>query len=267
LVPADLWIDGAPATVEDLAHQALVNYGAYTSFAVSEGAVRGLDRHLARLTEAGHELFGAAVPEAEVRASLRQALGARSDAFVRVSLFSREISTRSPDPVGQPGVMVGVFPPVAPLGDTPLKLQIQTYVREAAHLKHAATFGLIRARRQALASGFDDALFVDGQGRVSEGSVWNIGFLSGNTVIWPKAPMLGGVSQALIGDHLSSVGLEQQTHMITLNDLRRFDGAFITNSATPACAVASLGDQVFAANPERLGRVVKAWCMATPQPV
>ena len=44
-----LFIDGTPATQADLAHQALVNYGAYTSFRVEDGGVRGLDRHLTRL--------------------------------------------------------------------------------------------------------------------------------------------------------------------------------------------------------------------------
>ena len=54
----DILIEGRPATPYDLAHQALVNYGAYTSFRVEQGAVRGLDLHLARLEQAAVELFG-----------------------------------------------------------------------------------------------------------------------------------------------------------------------------------------------------------------
>lgn len=37
----DLYIDGQPATTDDLAHMALANYGAYTSFRVEGGGVRG----------------------------------------------------------------------------------------------------------------------------------------------------------------------------------------------------------------------------------
>ena len=264
---SDLWIDGAPATIDDLARQALVNYGAYTSFALQAGGVRGLDRHLARLTFAGQELFGAAVPEAEVRTQIRKALGDRRDAFVRVSLFSREISPRAPGYTGMPSVMVGVFPPVPPLGETPLRLQVQTYAREAAHLKHAATFGLVGARRKAAAAGFDDALFVNGDGRISEGSLWNIGFFRGDTVIWPEALMLAGVSQALIRDHLAEVGLKQDIRVVTLGALSGLDGAFITNSATPVCAVGCIGEHAFAPDPERLSRVMAAWTAAEPQPV
>lgn len=62
-----LWIDGEPATAEDLAHQALCPYGAFTSFRVENGGVRGLGRHLARLDASAVELFGEAVPEARLR--------------------------------------------------------------------------------------------------------------------------------------------------------------------------------------------------------
>jgi branched-subunit amino acid aminotransferase/4-amino-4-deoxychorismate lyase len=267
LAAGDLWIDGAPATVEDLTHQALVNYGAYTSFAVADGAVRGLDLHLARLTHASRALFGAAVPEDRVQNLIRQALGDRADAFVRVSLFSREISPRTPGHEGPPRVMVGVFQPVSPLGETPLRLQMQTYAREAPDLKHVATMGLIRARRQARLAGYDDALFVDAEGRISEGSLWNIGFLCGDSVIWPEAPMLEGVSQALIKAHLADVRLKQETRVLMVADLPGFQGAFITNSATPACGVAAIGDHAFAVSVECLANITAAWSRAEPQPV
>ncbi|HRO31823.1 MAG TPA: aminotransferase class IV [Brevundimonas sp.] len=255
-----LFIDGQPATADDLAHQALVNYGAYTSFAVTDGGVRGLDRHLARLREAAVELFGEVVPEDQARAWMRQALGNRRDAWMRVSLFAPQIGVRIPDWTGRPRMMVGVFDPVAPLSATPVRLKPQTYGRETPHLKHAATFGLIRARRSARAAGFDDALFVCADGRIAEASVSNIGFLSGARIIWPEAPMLSGVSQALISD-----ALETETRPVTLADLPGFDGAFLTTSATPACAVAAIGDHVFVTTADRIAPVIAAWTAAPLQ--
>lgn len=267
MAAADLWIDGAPATAEGLARQALVNYGAYTSIAVDNGAVRGLDRHMARLVRSAEALFGEAVPEGEIRRQLRLALADRAEAFVRISLFSPDISPRRPDVEGRPSVMVGVFPPVPPLSGDPLRLQVQTYAREAAHLKHAATFGLIRARRLARAEGFDDALFAGADGRVSEGSLWNIGFLEGDTVVWPEAPMLAGVSRSLIRDHLSEVGLSGVSRIVEVDDLAGFDGAFITNSATPACAVGAIDGHTYGDAGDRVARVSAAWALAAPQPV
>ncbi|MCS6624835.1 aminotransferase class IV [Roseibacterium beibuensis] len=252
----DILIDGVPATREDLAHVALVNYGAYTSFRVEEGGVRGLDLHLERLEAEALELFGEVVGEARLRELMRRAVGGREECWLRVSLFSPEISPRTPGWTGAPKVMTAVFPPPAPLA-TSVWLQTRTYAREAAHLKHVATFGLIRARREAQGAGFDDALFVDGQGRVSEGSLWNIGFLRGDQVVWPRAPMLAGVAQALVQRGLEAAGRAGVTEPVAIVDLPRFDAAFICNSATPACPVASIDDLVF--GPPPLEALHAAW--------
>lgn len=254
----ELSVDGAPATAEDLAHVALVNYGAYTSFRVEQGGVRGLDLHLARLEGEAVELFGEPVGEERLRDLMRRAVADRDACWLRVSLFSPDISPRTPDWHGAPRVMIALSPPPPPFADSP-RLQLQTYGREAPHLKHVATFGLIRARRVARASGFDDALFVDDGGRVSEGSLWNIGFVSGDDVIWPQAPMLAGVAQALVQRGLADVGLTGRTEPVQADDLTRFDAAFLCNSATPACAIASIGDRDFTTASGLIERLQDAW--------
>jgi len=251
-------VDGAPATLDDLTHVALVNYGAYTSFRVEGGGVRGLDLHLVRLEAEATELFGAPVGEDRLRDLMRVAVQGREDCWLRVSLFSPGVGPRTPEWTGRPSVMITVSPPPPPLADR-LRLQVQTYAREIPHLKHVATFGLIHARRQARAAGFDDALFVSRAGKVSEGSLWNIGFISGNSVVWPRAPMLTGVAQALVQRGLGSAGLTSRTTPLHLDDLRGFDSAFICNSATPACAVAAIGDLAFPTSPAMIGLVRAAW--------
>lgn len=259
-----IFIDGAPASSDDLAHQALVNYGAYTSFRVESGAVRGLDLHLARLEAAAVELFGETPGEARLRDLMRRASAGRGQAWLRVSLFSRHIGHRAPDWVGAPSVMVGVFDPPTPLAGA-LKVQLQAHEREAAHLKHAATFGLVRARRAARAAGFDDALFVDAGGGVTEGTLWNVGFVRGDTVIWPQGPMLAGVTQALIERGLASVGLSARTEPVEAQDLSQFDAAFICNSATPACPLTAVDETVFATDPDLIMRLHAAWAFNASQ--
>jgi branched-subunit amino acid aminotransferase/4-amino-4-deoxychorismate lyase len=265
-VAHDLRVDGEPASLADLTHQALFNYGAYTSFRVEDGGVRGLDLHLARLDASAVELFGEAVGEARLRALMRDAVGAREACWLRVSLFAPEIWMREPTWRGPPKVMIGAFDPPPPLADG-VRLQLQTYAREAAHLKHAATFGLMRARRTAREAGFDDALFADEHGRVSEGSLWNIGFTAGDEVVWPLAPMLAGVAQALLEQGMEGVGLSQRAEAVHVSDLAKFDGAFLCNSATPACAVAAIGDRTLATSPELIGRLRAAWASNPVQPI
>jgi len=262
----DLLIDGLPATEADLHYLAVVNYGAYTSFRVEAGGVRGLDLHLARLHASALELFGEPVEQDVLRTLMRIALGDRRDAWLRLSLFSPDLSARAPSVRARPKVMTAVSTPPPPLAET-LRLQVQTYVRDAAHIKHTATFPLIRARRLAREAGFDDALFADAGGLISEGSLWNIGFLKGDTVVWPEAPMLPGVAQALIERGLAEVGLTGTTEPVRLTDLARFDGAFICNSATPACAVSAIDDRTFTpdARTARTARIAAAWSAHAPQ--
>lgn len=135
----DILIDGLPASEEDLHYMALVNYGGVTSFRVEHGAVRGLDLHLARLHASAIEMFGVAVGEQRLRDLTGLALGDRRDAWLRVSLFSPFIWARLPSERVQPKVMTVVAPPATPLAES-VRLQSQTYVRDAAHLKHTATF-------------------------------------------------------------------------------------------------------------------------------
>lgn len=262
----DLRVDGTPATPDDLARIALVNYGAYTSFRVEAGGVRGLDLHLARLETSATELFGEPAGEDRLRRLMRDAAAGRPDCWLRVSLFAPEIGPRTPDWRGAPQVLTAVFPPPSPLFAS-VRLQTQVYARELPALKHAAAFGLIRARRLARAAGFDDALFVDGAGRVAEGSLWNIGFLQGDRVIWPAAPMLAGVGQALLRRGLSAVGLEEETREVRLADLTAFDGAFICNSATPVCPVSLVDGHALAVQPALIDRLHAAWASNPPQPI
>lgn len=256
-----LQIAGAPATPDQLAHQALVTYGAYTSFRVEHGAVRGLDHHLARLQRSAVELFGELIDETALRAWMRSALSGRTHAWMRLSLFSPHISHRDPIFVGSPEVMIGVFDPLPPLVGR-LRLQTRRHVREAPEHKHLATFGLVRARRLARAEGFDDALFVGPDDLISEGTLWNIGFLQDGGVVWPEAPMLAGVSQALIA---AGLDLPQQTRPIRLSDLPSFHAAFICNSATPAAGVASIDGVLFGEAP--INRLRAAWAAAEPQQI
>lgn len=257
-VAPELWIDGRPAGLEDLGHQAQINYGALTSFVVEQGGVRGLDRHLDRLNRSAVELFGEAITEDRLRDQMRAALAGRTEAWLRVSLFCRELSLRQPDWVGAPQVMISVAPPPSPLPDG-VRLQSQVYGREAPHLKHVATMGLLRARRVARLAGYDDALFVDAEGLISEGSLWNIGFIQGDAVVWPDASMLDGVAQTLIRVALDRAGSPQRKAVVRLTDLSCFDGAFLCNSATPAAGIAAIDGHVFSGAADAVQHINALW--------
>ena len=259
-------IDGRAPHPDELAYFVTTNYGAYTSFRVEAGGVRGLDLHLARLESSARGLFGEAIAEDDLRGFMRTALGDMADAWLRVGLFSPDIWPRTPDVMVRPRVLTTVSPSPPPLADR-LRLQVQTHIRLLPEHKHTASIEAIHARRTARQAGFDDALYADPDGLISEGSLWNIGFLDGDTVVWPRAPMLAGVAQALIDQGLEGQTRGSVSRPIHVEEIATFDGAFICNSATPACAVTSIGDVVFETNPAEVQAVARAWASATLQPI
>ena len=260
-------IDGVPANAQSLAPVLLSNYGAFTSMQVEDGAVRGLDLHLDRLEQEALALFGVAVPEARLRERMRTALDGRGGRHsLRVQLFLKAVTLRTPDAMGEPSVLTVVSGPANPLCD-PLRLQTQDYARETPELKHNGTYGLTRARRMAKETGFDDALFIGPDGVVSEGSIWNIGFVEDGRIVWPRAPMLRGVGQRLLENGLDLVGLDSETRVIDRAALAGLRQAFICNSATPACPVGNIDGRALDVDPGLMDRLQAAWASNAPQTI
>jgi branched-subunit amino acid aminotransferase/4-amino-4-deoxychorismate lyase len=226
-------LNGAPAD-DPAALRALaqVNSGHFTSLQVRGGAARGLALHLARLAEGTTVLFDAALDAAAVRGWMRQAAGAADgDGSMRVTVFSRGFDFRRPlQPVAIDVLVAVSAPPPAP---RPLRVQTRSFLRPVPQLKHVGTFPLFHHRREALKAGYDDALFVDGEGRgarIAEGSVWNIGFWDGRQVVWPQAPALRGTTERLLQAGLEAAGVGQVVRQVTVAELGGFRAAFAANA-------------------------------------
>jgi len=165
-------LNGNAATADDLRALALTNYGHFTSMQVEDGGVRGLDLHLARLDASTRALFGRPLDGDVVRGYLRNALRGFGDAAsLRVNVFSRQLHRDRMAEPAEPDVVVSVGAPRR-IETTPVRLKSFRYERVLPHVKHVGTFGLFHHRRLAQLDGFDDALFVDASGRVSEASIW-----------------------------------------------------------------------------------------------
>jgi branched-subunit amino acid aminotransferase/4-amino-4-deoxychorismate lyase len=216
-------IDGHSAPAGELRHLALVNYGHFTAMQVRGQAVRGLDRHLRRLDAATRELHGTGLDGERVRACIRQALGGDiSDATVRVTVFR-------PDPGARPSVLVTVSEPAEPPG-LPQRLQSVVYQRPVAHIKHTGMFGQIHYGLLAERGGFDDALFTGDGEIVSEAAIANIGCFAGQTITWPDAPALHGITMQLLEQAVPEAGLRSRHSTVRVSDLGSFSAVFLTNS-------------------------------------
>ena len=224
-----LLLNGKPVAEDALGALALVNYGHYTTMQVRGGSVQGLGLHRQRLESATLELFGSALDYEQVRGQMRQAVAARPDCSLRVTVFSSRFDYRQPAGNFAVDVLLAAAPASRPVPH-PSRVKSYRFARTLPHIKHVGTFPLFHHRRLALQAGCDDALFVDQSGAISEGSVWNVGFIRDGAVVWPNAPALGGTAAQLLHVALAGQGLRQEVREVRLGELALCEAAFACNS-------------------------------------
>ncbi len=222
-------------------------YGHFTTMQVRRRAVRGLQLHLQRLVDATRELMGCGLDAREVTKAIVDGLdrAGLDDATVRLTVCAGSPTPPTGDaddgvPRIVPRIEVSVSSPLVH-DATPIRLRSVLHRRTLPHIKHVGTFASHHHRRLALRDGVDDALFVDADGRVLEGTFWNVGFWRGDAVVWPDAPALRGTGERLLRDGLAAAGVPQSIEVINIDELAEFAGAFIVN-ARGVRAVGAIGD-------------------------
>jgi branched-subunit amino acid aminotransferase/4-amino-4-deoxychorismate lyase len=252
-------LNGGLAQVEDLRYLVQTNYGHFSAMRVENGGVRGLDLHLDRLDQATRELFGIALDRGRVRDYLRHAIdGDARPLSLRVNVFSRALNRERMTVPAQPDVLVTTAA-AAPPPLTPLRVKSFRYARDLPQIKHVGTFPLFHYRRLAQQAGFDDALFADDAGRISEGSIWNIGFHDGNGIVWPQAAQLGGVSMQLLQTGLARSGVASTTRLVYLRDIATLRGAFFTNASIPVRTITRIDETEFAVDEALMATVQQCY--------
>lgn len=130
-------------------------------------------------------------------------------------------------------------PATGPRG--PLSLALFDHERVLPSIKHVGEIAKTHFLRQAVAQGFDDAAFVDRHGRLGEGSIWNLAFWDGESVVWPQAEILTGTTMGIVQRQLARLQVTQRTTSIRIEDLPALSGAVVMNSWTPGVAVHRIG--------------------------
>lgn len=239
-------LDGRRVTAEELAALALYNYGHFTTMRVDGGRVRGLSLHLRRLVDNCRTLFDADLDPDTVRRLVRRACGDGST-MVRVTVFAPDLDLARPAHAAEPHILVTTRP-VQDHGLPPLRLRTARHERDEPGVKHVGLFAAIRQRRVAQQGGFDDVLFVDRHGNVSEGATWNIGFFDGERLVWPAAEYLPGVTVAL----LRSLGRAESTREVDLASASAMPAAFVTNAAVGVRQVGQIDEITYAGDVREL---------------
>lgn len=205
--------EAGQAEVSLLEHE---GWGHFTAMQVRGGRTRGLDLHLARLQAAHQEVYGRPLGGQEVRNRIRHALGGRPDASVRVYGYWAGLIVTVRQPQDTP--------------DRPHSMMAVQFQRPLARLKHVGSWGQGRFGDAALAAGFDEGLLTDETGRISEGTITNVGFWRDGTVIWPDAPKLDGITMLILRRQFEAAGVGQAEETVRVRDLPRYGGMILCNS-------------------------------------
>ena len=231
--------EAGQAEVSLLEHE---GWGHFTAMQVRGGGTRGLDLHLARLEAAHQEVYGRPLGGQEVRNRIRHALGGRPDASVRVYGYWAGLIVTVRKPQDTP--------------DRPHSMMSVQFQRPLARLKHVGSWGQGRSGDAALAAGFDEGLLTDETGRISEGTITNVGFWREGTVVWPDAPKLDGITMLVLRRQFEAAGVGQAEEPVRVQDLPRYGGMILCNSRGWA-PVGRVDDQVISQD-EAFTAVIKA---------
>lgn len=236
-------------------HGVLMADGVFESLAVRDGRPRLLDRHLRRLRTglARIDLHGG--PDDEV---LRGAIAALVDASGLDDARVRITVTAGPGPSPrQRGNRPNVFVTITPLGPIPasVSLHIVPWPRNErsalAGIKSTNWAENAHALRASAEAGFDNALFCDTQGRLSECATANVFLVIDGVIATPSldSGCLAGTVRAALLD--AAVAVEAD---LRPTDLTRADGVFITTSTSGITPVHAIDERDFSIDLEAFDR-------------
>jgi branched-subunit amino acid aminotransferase/4-amino-4-deoxychorismate lyase len=232
-------LNGVPPTTDQVKALALTNYGHFTSMLTEDGRVRGLSLHMQRLARDCRLLFDADLDADRVQHYVREAMVDQAPRTVaRVTIYDPGLDLGTIGSAADPHVLVTTR--TAGDGEPgPLRLQAASYRREMPAVKHIGLFGALRCRRTAQREGFDDVLFLNQDGTISEIATSNIGFVRDGDIVWPRSEWLTGITMTLLNQAMDE---PIRTEPVALSDLPNTDFAFATNAATGIRPVTSVDD-------------------------
>jgi branched-chain amino acid aminotransferase len=255
-----LWFDGelvaadslrAPLTTHALHYGSGVFEG-IRCYATSDGgaAVFRLREHLERMRK-GASLLGIAFDIDEATHATLAVLRANGhrDAYVRPLTWCGTGSIGLDVAPLSKHMMVATFPTLVHLAGGNVKLGVSSWRRNPATslppLKLCGAYvNSILAKAEAKARGFDEALFVDGQGLVVECTGANVFMVrDGNVVALEHADALPGITRDTV---IALTGATSRT--VSLQELCDADEVFVCGTAAEVTPIASLDGRVFAGN-------------------
>ncbi len=225
-------LEEATVSVRDLA--VLRGYGVFDFLRTYNGRPFRLREHLLRLERSAKSIWldlPGTLDEIETIVIDTLQRNALPEANVRI-VITGGVSSDGITPTEKPGLLVLISPPrlyppaYYEQGTKVITVEVERYIPTAKTINYIPA---IMAQKQAKAAGAVEALYVNGQGHILEGTTTNFFIVKGNQLITPKNDILPGVTRNVIVK-IAQKHFELVEQLITFDDLVEADEAFITAS-------------------------------------
>ncbi|MGW4094164.1 aminotransferase class IV [Nocardia sp. NPDC004750] len=253
------------ATVGVASSAVLYGLSVYTVFPVHvDGAARTafrLDDHFRRLEESckiiGIDRFAQEWDYARFRAAIVELIAAnapREDVFVRATVHVVESipGTRVRGCAIRVSIFVYDAVPIVPQDGMRLKSSPWRRIPDNAIPSRAKVNGAyvnsVLAKQDAIDSGYDDCVFLDGNGHVCELSAANIFLVRNGTLITPdvSCDILDGINRRTVLTLAAEDGIPVVERTVDLTELYIADEVFVTGTSSGAAPVVEVDGRLVA---------------------
>lgn len=156
---------------------------------------------------------------------------------------------------GEVHVMMAAWEWPPYLGDEALKVMISSFERPnpksiPVDAKVSGNYtNSIMASNEAKRKGFDEALMLDSDGFVAEGSGQNFFFVKDDVIYTPPlGNILPGITRATIIEYAMELGYPVVERLFKPEEMKGAEVAFFTGTATEVASIASIDDMEFKAD-------------------
>jgi branched-chain amino acid aminotransferase len=241
------FIPRSKAKLSPFDHGFLYGYGLFETMRAYNGHIFRLDSHLTRLRRSAQSLgLAHSVIASEAKQSLEAACmktleaNKLKDARLRLTVSAGE-GDMTPDlsTCSSPTVLVTAqnFVPLPPEKyESGFKAMLSPLRRNSqsplSRLKSTCYMENILARTAARAAGCDEAIFLNEQGYLAEGSSTNIFLVSHGELITPcfESGVLPGITRDAVLEIARTSNIKATERWVQLNELIEAQEAFVTNS-------------------------------------
>jgi branched-chain amino acid aminotransferase len=241
-------IPRSKARLSPFDHGFLYGYGLFETMRAYQGHIFRLERHLARLCRSAqslgltHSTLNIVEGKQSLKAACMETLEANKlkDARLRLTITAGE-GDMTPDPStrSRPTVLITartLFPLPSDKYESGFKATLSSLRRNSqsplSRLKSTCYLENILARIEARAAGCDEAILLNEQGYLAEGSTTNIFLVNNRELITPSLEngVLPGITREAILEIARAANIKTLERQVELKELIEAEEAFVTNS-------------------------------------